>query len=227
MTDHSDGIESSKLRLEEAKFQHTVANDEKRNRSDRQTKLWSPLLTLIPILAIIVGYHFNSRLEQQKSFLTQSTALVTLKRQFVDRQLADFYYPIQLRLEKDTAVWTLSNQLSKGEQDGPDQEFSRTIENGVILPNHEEIIGIISANFALLKNGDENFDPTSLIHSINQYQRHVAAYRTLRKLHIYDKNPRQVCASCEFPDDLPKIIAKRIVELEKQRASLSRDLQRL
>lgn len=224
MNTDAANIETQKLRLEELKFQHTVATDERRLTSERLTKLWSPLLTLVPILAIIVGYYFNSQLEKDKSTRTHTAEVLSLKRQFIDRQLADFYYPIQMRLEKDTAVWTLAYQLTKR---SANSAFSKHIENNVLLPNHEEVIGIIGANFSLLKNGDENYDPANLIKTINHYQRHVAAFKTLRKLGIYDLNPIQVCNNCDYPRDFSKLMSARIIDLEKQRAALTKEVQQL
>jgi hypothetical protein len=202
-------IERQKLRLEERKF-----------HLEQRARLWAPLLTMIPILAIIVGYYFNTRLESQKNAQAHHADMLKLKRQFIDRQLGELYYPIQLRLEKDTAVWILSDHLTKGNP-GANTAFSRTIENAVLLPNHEEALGIIAANFSLLKNSDEHFDPTPLMNSINHYQRHVAAYRTLRKLELYDKNPVDVCPTCAWPTELKALITRRIADLEKQRAALS------
>ena len=221
-----DDIDRQKLLLEEAKFRHTVQIDEKRFHWERSGKLWSQLLALVPIVAIVIGYYFNSRLESDRSIRTQNIAVLTLQRQFLDRQLADFYYPIKLRFEKDTAVWTLARQLSP-DATNMDPAFSRTVETGVLLPNHDEILGIISANFSLLKNSEENYDTTKLMNNINQFQRHVAAYKTLRKLDIYSKNPIQVCPECGFPLGFPALIDAHIVDLEKQRTALIYKIKQL
>jgi hypothetical protein len=221
-----DDLDRQRLQLEEARFRHTVQIDEKRFSWDRSGKIWSQLLALVPIVAIVIGYYFNSQLESDRSVRTQNVAALTLQRQFIDRQLADLYYPIKLRFEKDTAVWTLARQLSPTAIN-TDPAFSKTVETGILLPNHEEILAIISANFSLLKNSEEKYDTTKLMTNINQYQRHVAAYRTLRKLDIYSQNAIQVCTTCGFPLEFPGLIDARIVDLEKQRTALIDKIKRL
>ena len=133
-------IERQKLELEVQKFKHIAEYDEKKFRSEKAKKFWSQIATLIPILAIIIGFYSNVRLESIKQVNASSVASIKQKKDFIDRQLAHFYYPIKLRLEKDTAVWKLSGQLSPKNRAKTDEEFSKYIENSVLIPNHEEII---------------------------------------------------------------------------------------
>jgi hypothetical protein len=215
-------IERKTLQLEELKFRHSADYDEKRFKSERSAKIWSQISTFVPILAIIIGFYSSIGLESLKQSNLSRAESVKIKKQFIDRQLAEFYYPIKLRLEKDTAVWTLSGQLSKQNRESTSPAFSKYIENSVLIPNHEEVLAIIDNHFDLIKNNDEDFNPEALIGVINQYERHVAAYKTLRKLGIYSLNPIQVCQECDFPRPFNKLISDRITELERQRATIVR-----
>lgn len=214
-------LERARHDLDQLKFSKSEEREEKRFKADQTSRRWSQIATFIPILAIIFGLFGNIFFESVKQSNVNAALQLKLKHDFIDRQLSEFYYPIKLRLEKDTAVWQLSGQLSEKNRKKTGDDFSKYIENSVIIPNHEEIVGIISKNFGLIKNADEKYDPKSLIESINNYQRHFAAYKTLRTLGIYDLNPIDVCKGCEWPHSFLKLISERIVELEKQREELS------
>jgi hypothetical protein len=178
-------LERKRIDLEERKFRHSAEYDEKKLLADKSAKTWAQISTFIPIVVIVIGFNLNLALDSAKLSNSARSESLVRRVQFVDRQLAELYYPIMLRLEKDSAVWPLSGQLSKQNRAATSPEFSRDIENSVLIPNHEEIISIIAAHFNLLKNADEHIDTAPLISAINQYQRHVAVYRALRKLNIY------------------------------------------
>lgn len=214
-------IEQEKFDFEKFKFSKSEEREEARFKADLVSKRWSLFATFIPVIAIVVGLFGNVYLESVKQLNANKSTQQKIKREFVDRQLSDFYYPIQMRLEKDTAVWELAGQLSEKNRRTTGDEFSKYIENSVLIPNHDEIVSIISKNFGLIKNADEKYDPKPLIDVINQYQRHFAAYKTLRTLGLYTLNPIDVCKGCEWPQQFRKIIAMRIAELEQQREALS------
>jgi hypothetical protein len=192
-------------------------------KEQRRARIWSQIATFLPIVAIILGFYVNLSLESRKQFNADNALAKNIKREFIDRQLSELYYPIQLRLEKDTAVWTLSKNLAGRAQLATTADFSSFIEYQILLPNHEEIVKILDTKFSLLKNGDENFDPKGLQSSIAHYERHVAAYRALRTLKV-QANPIDVCSDCDFPSDFRKLISERISALEEQRSDLLRQL---
>lgn len=224
-------IEEERLLLDREKheFERSRASYERdlreRNfKEQRKARIWSQVATFLPIVAIILGFYVNLSLESRKQSSANNALAKNVKREFIDRQLSELYYPIKLRLEKDTAVWTLSKTLAGRAQLATTADFSSYIEYQILLPNHEEIVRIIDTKFSLLKNGDENFDPKVLQSSIAHYERHVAAYRALRTLKI-QANPIDVCSGCDFPSDFRQLIADRIASLEEQRAALLRQLQ--
>lgn len=214
-------LERMRHDFDQIKFSKSEEREERRFKADQASRRWSQMATFIPILAIIFGLFGNIYLESVKQSNVNAATQLKLKRDFIDRQLSEFYYPIKLRLEKDTAVWQLSDQLSEKNRKKTGDEFSKYIESSVLIPNHEEMVSIISKNFGLIKNADEKYDPKPLIESINNYQRHFASFKTLRTLGIYDLNPIDVCKGCEWPHSFPKLISERIAELEKQREELS------
>lgn len=213
-------LERKRLEFDQFKFAKSDEHEERRYRADIASKRWSQIATFIPILAIIIGLYANIQLESVKHINTLKAVQLEQKREFINRQLSDFYYPIEMRLEKDTAVWQLSDQLAGKNKLIKGDSFSKFIENSVLIPNHEEIVSILAKNFALMKNPDESYDTTPLLRAINHYQRHFSAYKTLRALGIYTMNPIEVCTECDYPQAFPKLIRERIKSLEAQRQLL-------
>lgn len=213
-------IDKRRLILEESKFEYSKAQDERHEKTERLGKVWMQLSTVIPIVAIIVGFYMNVRLENVKRENVAYAESRATQRAFVDKQLSDFYYPIHLRLQKDTAVWTLAKQLHKDGVDYDAEKFSKFIESNILVPNHKEIIAIIDKNFMLLKNPYEKLDVGPLVKVIGSYERHVSAYVALRGLDTFTANPIQICEDCNFPNEFPLLITARIAELEKQRSLL-------
>ena len=212
-------IERERLSFERSDTEHERCLRERDFKEQRKSRIWSQIATFVPIIGIIIGFYVNLRLDASKQANADHSLATKVKRDFIDRQLAELYYPIRLRLEKDTATWTLSRNLSGRAATVANPDFDAFIEYQILLPNHEEVVKIIDNKFALLKNGDEIFDQKKLLSSIGHYQRHVAAFRALRSLKIL-VNPIDVCKDCDFPTDFPKLVASRIEQLELQRATL-------
>ena len=221
LEDDKFALEKSRYEFEQVKFSKSEAREEKRFNADQSSRRWSQIATFIPIVAIILGLFGNIYLEAAKQTKVNASIQLKLKSDFIDKQLSNFYYPIKLRLEKDTAVWQLSDRLSKNNRKTVGDNFSQYIEKSVLIPNQEEIVDIISKNFEQIKNAEEKYDPKPLIESINHFQRHFASYKTLRMLNIWDLNPADVCQGCEWPSSFPNLISERIASLEKQREALA------
>lgn len=220
-------IESRKIALEIEKFEYQKKQDELRAKTDIRSKRWAQLSVLIPIVAIIISFLTNSVLERNKIASASRQEQLRSDREFINKQLSDFYYPIFLRLEKDSATWTLASQLSKDVRARTTPQFSDYIESDILIPNHEETIKIIDDGLSLIKNGRERYDPSALISAVKKYQRHVAAYRALRAINDFSSNPIELCSDCKFPAEFPKLISERIKDLEAQRAALSDELRGL
>jgi len=91
---------------------------------------------------------------------------------FIETQLSDFYYPILIRLKKDSALWEMI--LYKRKKDTQDAKIGETIEKNVILPNHDEILGIIESKIHLCQNKE-------LSQKFAFYTKHVLIYKSIRE----------------------------------------------
>lgn len=207
-------LERRRLELEELKFNYAKDIDEKKLKSDRSAKLWSQFSLLTPIILLLVGFFLNSYSERSKRTQAQHEEVIKEKRQFVEKQLAEFYYPIQLRLNKDNAYFqTWRNTLKAG-----DIKIAMKLEEEFMLPNHEEIIKIIDAHFDLIKNvSDEDKKLYPLMDAMKAYERHVAVYKALKDVGD-SRKPIQLRE--RFPKEFFALIDKRIADLENQRDAL-------
>lgn len=100
----------------------------------------------------------------------------------LEKRLSLFYWPIYLRLQRDNVVWRkiLERQNHSDEER---KKLAFQIEEGILLPNHLEIIKIIEANMHLA-GADKEFEELMLA-----YVRHVDVYRSIRAVGIRDKDP--------------------------------------
>lgn len=212
--------EEARLELDREEFNRRWEMEERKFRAELVSKKWTQISTFVPILVIIVGYFVSTELESSKQQARRESAENSQKVEYIDRQLSTFYYPIQLRLRKDSAIWKLSNQISKDGAASSDPIFSRYIENSVLLPNHDKVVAILTENIGLVRNAWEDYDARPLFDAIDRYQRHVTVYKALREQGDYSRNPRAVCEGCEYPKDFESLIEERVKSLENQRSGL-------
>ncbi|MCB0643118.1 MAG: hypothetical protein KDC44_15825, partial [Phaeodactylibacter sp.] len=153
---------------------------------------------LLAIILAVLGYWINKSLskvsfEQSKNLMLEEQntqlknrlieAATTKELDRIEQQLAEFYYPIYFRLQKDNALWKLSPQLKIGEQALP-QSANAIIEQEYILKNHREIVEIIESKIHLIEIDE------ALQEQINLYLKHVAVYETSRLVEqLKDLNP--------------------------------------
>jgi hypothetical protein len=225
ISEEDDSLESRKFALEREKFAYQKIRDQAIEQGAERAKRWAQLSTVVPILVIILSFITNASLDRSKFTAASRQEQLRVDRDFIDKQLSSLYYPLKLRLEKDTAVWTLAGQLSVAARKKTSPEFSAYVENAILIPNHEEAIRIIDGNLVLIKNGRETYDPKNLMEAVNHYQRHVAAYKALRAINNITANPVELGVDSRFPGELPQLVADRIKDLESQRALLSDDLR--
>ncbi len=142
-------FERRKIELEETKYQDSKELDKQKFNADVSAKKWSQISTFIPIVALILSYQFNFTMEKRKQENSQNMAICDAKISYIDKQLSEFYYPIQMRLEKDNAIWLL---WRKNKSSTTNRKLAVEIETHTLIPNHEEILSIIKLNFSLLRN---------------------------------------------------------------------------
>ena len=103
-------------------------------------------------LLLLAGFIINKAIEKfkyaeaLKNEITKQRFVTRL--QLLERQLADFYWPIYLRLEKDNVIW--ERILDQEREDNESlKKIGEFIEKDVIIPNHEEIVDIIESKIHL------------------------------------------------------------------------------
>jgi hypothetical protein len=206
-------IEEQKLTLERDRLDF----ENKKHDSDVSSKRWSQAATFFPIVLLILTFLLNQCADRNKQELEQKVARHTEQIRFVDKQLAEFYYPVKMRLERDNAVWELSKRNDKSPAK---LKIAENIEAKMLIPNHEEVMDLIKSKFHLLQNDTELVDLNPLIAAMNRYQRHVTIYKTLRQSND-PRFPAEVCGiDCKYPKEFELQINERIKSLQEQRSRL-------
>ncbi len=133
--------------------------------------------------------------------------------EFLERQLTEFYWPLYWGLQKDNAVW--ERVLDRDKLDTAKRKIARGIEKSFILPNHQEMVGIITAKIHLAE-ADPELEPLLLA-----YVRHVAVYAAMRQDRIDDQDPK--AQGEPWPKALFPMIAEHTKRLQKEYDHLVRD----
>lgn len=133
-------------------------------------------LLLAGILAYVV-YRMNRLLEEvrrRNAAANDMARLVNTKRlDYLERQLAEFYWPLYIRLHCDNAVWDKILDRRKA-QDRLGRDVGSEVESRFILPNHEEAVRIIQSKIHLAE------DDGSAFQLMLRYVRHVAVFQAMR-----------------------------------------------
>jgi hypothetical protein len=130
ISNDDDSLELKKFTLEEEKFAYQKIRDQAIEKADERAKRWAQISTVLPILVIILSFLANASLERSKSTANSRQEQLRFDRDFIDKELSNLYYPLRLRLEKDSAVWTLAGQLSRDVREKTSPEFSAYVEKG-------------------------------------------------------------------------------------------------
>jgi hypothetical protein len=140
-----------------------------------------------------------------------------IKAEELERRLADFYWPIYLRLQRDNVVW--ERILDRFQQHNPEDEERRRVayqlESTVIIPNHIEISKIIQSSIHLAEM-DKKLEELVL-----RYLRHVDVYTSIRGCGITDKDP--VTFNEPWPNGLFEAVQKRLFECQREYDEHMRD----
>jgi hypothetical protein len=123
----------------------------------------------------------------------------------LEKRLSQFYWPIYLRLQRDNVVWT--KILDRNNQsDTERQQLAHQIEQGVLLPNHAEIVKIIESHIHIAAL-DKEFEAEIL-----SYLRHIDVYRSIRTVGIIDKDP--VYFGEPYPPGFFDSVEKRLLKFQ-------------
>jgi hypothetical protein len=137
----------------------------------------------------------------------------TKRLEFLERQLTEFYWPLYWGLQKDNAVW--QRALDRDKLDAAKQKIARGIEQDFILPNHKEMVGIITSKIHLIE-ADPKLESLLLA-----YVRHVAVYTAMRKVRIDDQDP--MAQGEPWPKELFPMIEDHTKRLQAKYDSLVRE----
>jgi len=130
----------------------------------------------------------------------------------IESQLAEFYYPIFYRLQKDDALWRLSPKLSRKGESLP-MEANEIIEKEYIIKNHLEIVDILESKSHLIEMKPKFQE------QIQEYLKHVAIYNTIRKVpSLKDLNP--IDFDSHYPKGFQQMIEANTKILQKKHDDL-------
>jgi hypothetical protein len=119
--------------------------------------------------------------------------------------LSEFFRPIHVRLQRDNINWRRILDLT--EPDGSiKQRLAESIERDYIIPNHDELVGIIEHWRHLVESDEE------LSRSLNEYLHHVVVYKAIRW--SGDKTTFPLQAGAPWPEALFPLVSQRIKSLE-------------
>ena len=163
-------------------------------------------------LLLLAGFIINKAIEKFKSAEALRNEISKQKfvarLQLIERQLAEFYWPIYLRLEKDNIIW--ERILDQEKDDGPLKKIGELIEKDVIIPNHEEIVRIIESKIHLAQLDRELSD------SLFLYIKHVAVYKAAKSANISNLHSIQRALLPPWPERLYPEIEKRTRVLQDE-----------
>lgn len=132
----------------------------------------------------------------------------------LEKRLSQFYWPIYLRLQRDNVVWKRILERDD-ESDTERQRLAYQIEEGVLLPNHIEVVKIIesSIHLAALDKEFENL--------LFAYLRHIDVYRSIRTVGIKDKDP--IYFNEPYPTEFFPALEKRLMRYQQEYDAALRD----
>ena len=121
--------------------------------------------------------------------------------------LREFLRPIHARLQRDNIIWRRILDLAAPEG-SVRRRIAERIERDYILPNHDEVVGIMERWRYLVASDSE------LSQAVDVYVRHVIVYKALRSTGDTTTFPLSVGA--RWPDELFPLIEQRIESLERE-----------
>ena len=167
--------------------------------------------SLVATLAAMAGFAVKTVWDWFYARRRDWESLVLSKRvELLDRQLSEFYWPLYIRLEKNNVIW--ERILDLGEEDEGRRRLAEEIERGVILPNHEEITGVIETRMHLAE-ADAAFT-RELLHYIH----HVTLHKALRAAGETRAFPMDF--GIGWPEQLFPMVQRRTEALQREYDSL-------
>lgn len=126
---------------------------------------------------------------------------------FRERQLAEFYWPLYVRLQMNNSIYQWFERISANSPEG-DRQLAVKVEQMFTLPNHREALKIVESKIHLMDKDPE------LEHLLLLYIRHVALFEALRALGINDKDP--IDFGEPWPRDLFSVLARETKKRQEE-----------
>ena len=199
-------IDLQRFEFDKLKAQKDDEREQQHFEAERKERRWSHLAIIIPLLTGIIGYFVQSAVARTKAEL-----------RFVDRQLSELYYPIQLRLKKDDALFSFWERNKNNKEN---QRVLDELRHTSMVKNHEQIMSILEHHSDLLLNPDEKTSIQPLMQALFLYERHVALLSALQASGD-NRTPWDVDHEFEYPKNFETEIDNRVSQLEEQRRALS------
>jgi len=196
-----EGLDERRFDFEREKARKDEEREAKKGEQERSARFWQIMVLLLPLASGVVGY-----------FIQSAVARNSAKVRFIDRQLSELYYPVQLRLRKDNALQKFWNDHSKDEPEIFEEMKAAQ------LRNHLENIATIEKHADLLRNSDERFDIRDLLEALLLYQRHVTLFAAIQAAHN-KRSPYDVDHEWGYPKSFENQIDQRTQALELQRCA--------
>lgn len=139
--------------------------------------------TLLALVSVAAGFALKAAwsawIDKQKAIELDTWKLQVSQ---MEKSLSQFYWPIYIRLQRGNVVWQRIRDR-ENQSDTERKKLAFQVDEGVLLPNHEEIVKVIESNIHLAAL-DEEFESQVLA-----YLRHIDVYRSIRTVGIKDKDP--------------------------------------
>jgi len=144
-TVNSTDLQMEKLQIEKLKLEIQDLTD-KHRWTDRTVRFIPLLSVLITVAGFCFGvYQFREQQKENEAKLLQTSALEITreKRQKIENQLTGFYYPLELRLQKESVFWSFMNYERRG---------IPTAEKNSILNSQDELLKIMYSHPDVMVN---------------------------------------------------------------------------
>ena len=173
-------------------------------------------------LGAFIGFVFQYVYDQYKIKVSNEKLAIAKKIAYIDKQLNEFYVPLQINIEKSERLWL------QYKRDYLTQKIATDIQNGisnkdtirwqrymlsVFQPIHLKISEVIT------KHRDLMLKNALLQKQINRLEQHIAYYRVIF-MQWKDNDIQENFAPSHFPDQLVQLLKDDIKQLKSTKEKL-------
>jgi hypothetical protein len=233
-TDQSDlnapSPERERLDFEKQEARRAADLEERRFRLERRSRWWTPVSIGVPLITFVITTIFTNVADHRKHIRDNREAALKEQRAFIERQLAEFYYPLLSASQADDIYWCLviPDAIGCVQRQEPGKKKltaneRHDIDISLIVLNHKKTRELIESCTALVRNPEEPEVP-NFQDQLRKYLLNTEVYDELRK-----QGDQQVPADfgIGYPPDFTKSIEQRIANLHMQEEELTRELNAL